>query len=406
MICEPINLRPSAVKRWTTCTAAQAHINAHGLDKFSGSISAAEGVIAAKWAERYLKGEVTEIPDTVVEDHDRFKNVEVDLTPLKRVYIPECERLRAASIRFEVELPVRRFYAPSTTPGYADAAGWGRDGVVRVLDLKYGKGKIVNAEYNLQLFVYAEHLIQQAEEAGMGSPGLELGICQPRAGSYGTTWWEVSPEARAEMRDTINAGWVANQYPALRRFAPSNEACLFCPAKSVSHDSPAYCPGLSHAAHSTVSTLALPGGTDVRDLQVLDTPVLHFLAYNADAVEAAIKVARSTVYSSLVTAGEESPFSRDFFIAKGRKGKRSWSPGTDLVVFAEAGPPKVPSPAQLEASLKQGLIEDPDRIAAAEALLKSAVTQSPAGPTLRRVCDGGKPYEGLLTHHEVDVNDI
>ena len=233
-------LAPSASERWTSCTAS---IVACGDTKDEGSIYANEGTEAHNYAEAVLssKLDIDAVPD--------------DFRPHVKFYTDHCQKLIQPGFDAYIESKVPLFYDPEST-GTMDFAVVSED-VVRVRDYKHGAGVLVEAQDNPQLAIYALSLIRDLQESGMYAFGpatlVDIGIVQPRHhADVPIRLWAVSLadleefckgieyaalQVREGMR-RINEWKLHNDgepdlnevAPALK-FAPSAEACRWCPIK-------------------------------------------------------------------------------------------------------------------------------------------------------------------------------
>lgn len=234
-------LAPSASERWSQCSASVAVC---GDIKDEGSIYANEGTVAHDHAEAVLSGKKT--IDEVPEDfrtHVKF-------------YTDHCFKLVQPGFEKMVEAKVPLFYSPSDT-GTMDFAVVS-DEVIRVRDLKYGMGVLVEAKDNPQLAIYALSLIRDLQNTGLYDFGpatlVDIGIVQPRHHADDPIrLWAISladleefcrplEYVAVQIKEgvrRINAWKEKNKgepdlnevAPALK-FAPSIEACRWCPVKS------------------------------------------------------------------------------------------------------------------------------------------------------------------------------
>ncbi len=234
-------LAPSASERWTSCTAS---VEACGETRSESSVYSDEGTEAHDWAEKVLSGktQIDEVPE--------------DFRPHIKFYVDHCQKLSQPGFDVYVESKVPLFYSPedSGTMDFAVVS----DDTVRVRDYKHGAGVLVEAQDNPQLAIYALSLIRDLQESGMYAFGpatlVDIGIVQPRHhADVPIRLWAISladlevfckdiEYAAVQIREgsrRINAWREANPNmtidlnevaPALK-FAPSTEACRWCPIK-------------------------------------------------------------------------------------------------------------------------------------------------------------------------------
>ena len=152
-------LSPSASHRWLNCTPAP-HLEYGVEDK--GSDFALEGTLAHAYCARRLK-EMLELPHEeedaeIAELHDRFYAKEMDeyvdyyVTTVWQKYLEASDKTRDAKLLVEVRLDFSKYIPESF--GTSDAVIIA-DGMMEVIDFKYGKGVKVDAKDNPQMQIYA-----------------------------------------------------------------------------------------------------------------------------------------------------------------------------------------------------------------------------------------------------------
>lgn len=206
----------------------------------SESVFAQEGTAAHELAEKCLRDgknaleyigffmETVEVTDEMAEH--------------VQTYLDHCRSLMSAAPAipgFAVEHRISLGgLLPSPIYGTVDFV-CRNGGALHVVDLKYGKGIVVEPENNSQLLIYAIGALRDS-----GSTGIErvrLSIVQPRAyhplGAIRS--WDVSAAQLAEFSDKLNKGaWATESEDAPLH---AGEHCRFCPAH-------AQCPEASNAA--------------------------------------------------------------------------------------------------------------------------------------------------------------
>ncbi len=152
-------LSPSAAHRWLNCTAAP-HLEENVPD--AGSDYAAEGTLAHAYCACKLKsflglpsaGEAKEI----AELNDRYHTGEMDeyTDVYKTIVLEKFTAARAATKDAQLLVETRLDFGEYVPDAYGTAdAILVADGVMEVIDFKYGKGVLVSAERNPQMMIYA-----------------------------------------------------------------------------------------------------------------------------------------------------------------------------------------------------------------------------------------------------------
>ncbi len=219
-------LAPSAAKRWVNCTASVAYIKQESdrIPEDTSSSYADEGTLAHDWAANILNGlnDVSEVPE--------------DMQPHVAGYVELAERLTTGKDKVFIESRVPLFYKPEDN-GTVDFA-LVSDERVYILDLKYGAGVIVDAKENMQLATYALSLIRHLEDLYDFTEEtlVTMTIFQPRTyeGSPTKIWAVSLGDLQKFGREILEAAIdIDEDNRDVLKFAPSDEACQFCPAKSI-----------------------------------------------------------------------------------------------------------------------------------------------------------------------------
>lgn len=233
---EQIDVGASSAHRWSRCTASPQFIVDHAAELPEDStVYADEGTEAHEVSAVMLEGKGVK-PGT---SEEMLRNV--------MVYVEHVRSHQKKGARLSVEKRIPLFYLSSRN-GIVDAATQSPDALF-IDDLKYGVGVSVEAEGNEQLAIYAESMVRQWEmitDFGPDFP-VHLSIIQPRDRNNPVAVRTWSLTRRELSGFTTKLGAKALQ--ALRGegvFAPSPEACKFCPAKGIC------------AAYATEGLVALP----------------------------------------------------------------------------------------------------------------------------------------------------
>lgn len=214
-------LSPSSSDRWLECPASitrtpadredddndAAHegSGAHSLAEYclKNNCSAAEGKLAAE----YLKWDTPELRDYV------------------QIYLDYVRRLVGDGELF-VEQTLHIFKRHGVW-GTADAVIVTKDGTIHIVDLKFGRGILVDADDNTQLTLYGIGGLAFDWLSLVPIHTVHVHIVQPRRGNYPSRAYPVEQLAQ----------WVKdNEHKVARANSGSNEAkpgvhCRWCPVK-------------------------------------------------------------------------------------------------------------------------------------------------------------------------------
>lgn len=219
-----LNLQPSGASCWTVCTAQPAYVqaNAHLIPDDLDTKWSVEGDQAHEVSEAMLRGRA--VPGYATPE-------------MRRHGAAYAEFCRSKQDPFEgrmyIEQRVPLWYMPERS-GRVDCYIINPGGV-HVIDLKYGAGIRVEAVGNKQAAIYALSVIIKLEkEYGEKLLSMDtmvhIHIFQPRNG--GTSSWSLNLGDLHEWafdRISIPAEAVLNNTNVC--FAPSDDTCIFCPAK-------------------------------------------------------------------------------------------------------------------------------------------------------------------------------
>lgn len=202
-------LSPSSAHRWLHCTAAPL-LEKDVEDK--GSIYAAEGTLAHAYCALKLKtflGQPTEGEQReIAELQEQYHTGEMDeyTDTYKTIVIEKFNAARAktkdALLLVEVRLDFSK-YIPEAF-GTADAVIIA-DGVMEVIDFKYGKGVMVSATENPQMKIYALGAIEEFS-LEYNITDVRMTIVQPRIDNLSSfemsaadllTWAEMDLKPKA-----------------------------------------------------------------------------------------------------------------------------------------------------------------------------------------------------------------
>ena len=312
-------LAPSSAKRWTSCTASVPYCiaNAKRIPEDRGSVYAAEGTQAHEYAEKLLKGTMkpSELPE--------------EFAPVME-YVNACKRIiteHNGEVLVETRAPL--FYFPEQG-GTVDFALIGDSGIF-IRDLKYGAGIPVDAEQNQQLAIYAQSLIDEYSMlyAFDDDTPVQIGIVQPRyaGGEIEKVWDTTVKELRefckpiGEAAKYILAGVKSPEFAEkFLRFAPSADACHWCPAKGFCHAraTTAIEPVSVHidvlAAFDTIEEPELPAVPTLTERQIV---AIYKQSANLKSLLSAVE----DYLTERAMVGKTVPGTK---VVEGRMGNREW----------------------------------------------------------------------------------
>ncbi|QAX31294.1 DUF2800 domain-containing protein [Leisingera sp. NJS204] len=219
-------LGPSGAHRWMLCPASvemEAQIPDTGID----SPYAVEGTTAHALAEMALANNrdaddyagVRFNPDLIHVDDDMVEYVQMYLD-----YVRELGGTRFTEQRVDISRWVPESF------GTADNIVFTDDGVMHVIDLKYGKGVPVFAQNNPQGMCYALGALA-AYDFLFDIETVRIVIHQPRLDVVSE--WDISREDLLAWADNelAPAAQAANAEDA--PFNPGDKQCRFCDAKGI-----------------------------------------------------------------------------------------------------------------------------------------------------------------------------
>lgn len=319
---------PSAAHRWMRCPGAP-HMERDYPD--TSSRYADEGTAAHDVAARILCGED---PLSIVGERIPVQTGTIEVTSEMIDHVMHyVDVVRASGSNPFVETKVQLPFANGAAFGTVDAIAI--DGnLLHVVDLKYGRGELVEAEGNEQLMLYAAGVLATFEEALPHITHVRLVIVQPRAGGVRAHMVTRADIEAFVERARIAADLVAEAYAVDpgQYLQPGEKQCRWCKAK-------ADCPALRAAVEA--ATIA-----DFDDLSI-DTPNTGWSAERlsqayamTSLVEMWVEAVRKLARDRLV-AGEPVP---GFKLVAGRRGARRWADENEAA-------------AQLEAALKEDAYE-------------------------------------------------
>jgi hypothetical protein len=209
-------LSPSSSDRWLACPAS---IVRAPETEDEGSEYAREGTAAHALAELCLKQGISAHAPTMPKGHEAYDSF--DLRVHVQTYLDYVRRQMPEGSTLFVEQKVQVF---------AQYDVWGTaDAVIKIIDLKFGKGVLVEAEDNTQLLLYGIGGLSFDWLSPVPVHTIEVHIVQPRRSNFPAQSYPV--EALAE--------WVKeNTHKVARAHSGTDVAnpgthCKWCPIKGT-----------------------------------------------------------------------------------------------------------------------------------------------------------------------------
>lgn len=222
---------PSGIKQWSNCTVSLKL--SEGIPDV-GSPFAAEGTVAHSLGEAKINAKYKALDLTDVLDQIRRNDLyTAEMESATDEYLDHVVETYNACVNenpyivTEQQVDLRKWIPNGF--GTADCIIIDAD-TIHVIDLKYGKGVVVNAEENGQLSLYA---LGALDRYLMFYPDLQrvvLHICQPRAGGVST--WTTSVAALLMWGETIKPLALA-AYRGEGKPNPGADTCRWCKVKGT-----------------------------------------------------------------------------------------------------------------------------------------------------------------------------
>jgi hypothetical protein len=226
-------LSPSAAHRWLNCTAAP-RLEANQIDE--GSDYAREGTLAHAYCARHLKtflglpvdGENAEIAELNAQYHtgemdeytETYKTIVLERFNAARAHTADAQLL------VEVRLDFSKWVPEAFGTGDAVIIA---DGILDIIDFKYGKGVRVEAKDNPQMQIYALGA-WEAYNFEYDIRRVRMTIVQPRLDNLST--YELSVEDLLQWADNTLAPKAKQAYEGNGPQVPG-QWCQFCKVKHL-----------------------------------------------------------------------------------------------------------------------------------------------------------------------------
>lgn len=227
-------LGASSASRWMHCPGSVRLSRPYGGESKASSY-AAVGTVAHALAEALLSGVSGPAVGAVIEADGHSVVVTHEMEDAVQVYLDVVIplRKRADWHAFEQRVVIRSAPPQAECFGTADFAALVSH-TLHIVDLKYGKGVIVEVEENAQELYYALACYETFEQIAADVREIRLVIVQPRIDGARTKEWTIDLLDLLIWRDS-------KLLPAVQRVIDGDETlndgdwCRFCPAL-------AYCP--------------------------------------------------------------------------------------------------------------------------------------------------------------------
>lgn len=215
-------LSPSSSERWLPCPASI--VRAPDVED-EGSEAAREGTAAHALAEYCLKNNRHAMHATFPAEHVKYDTPE--LRAHVQTYLEYCMRIAVAE-KGEVFVEQRlSIFKEFDVFGTADCLIVTPDGVIHVIDLKYGRGILVDADENTQLTLYGIGALEFDWLSSVPVHTVKVHIVQPRRSNLVSKTYSV---------EELGVWAKENQDKVRRAFVGTDDAtpgthCKWCPIK-------------------------------------------------------------------------------------------------------------------------------------------------------------------------------
>ena len=387
-------LGPSGWDRWSNC-AGSVHLSA-GLPNKS-SYYAAEGTAAHEIADRCLRDEChpmvfngqmfqVEGYDIVVDDEM------VDAVQDYLALIAVLSSGEGDIVMPEQQVPIGHLTGEVGAEGTSDCIIISNDGkMIRVIDLKYGKGVRVNAEGNGQGRLYALGALKKFAAILEDVELVQIHIHMPRL-EGGHTFEVLTISELEEFADEVQlaAGRVA-MCAAEPELTPGQKQCKFCLAKGI-------CPALQEEVSSSLTLITASTIEDFADPtqeftvradnhMISNDRLAEFLRA-VPLIEDAIAGVRGEVERRLFEGQEVN----GFYLGEGRKGDRKWTDDAEAQLKKRLGATNAYVKKLIGVPAAEKLLKK-SKPKVWEQISKDLITQSEGKPSVCREGDKNPRYQ-------------
>lgn len=321
-------LSASSAHRWMVCTPS-AVLESRIPDK--GSSYAAEGTLAHEFAEAYLRGGELEPALALLRKEPLYTQDMEEYAKDYAAYVLGQVTAADAQIDIEARLDFSRYVPGGFGTGDCAIA---QDGVLTIVDFKYGKGVRVSAEKNPQMMLYALGAIE-AYDFAFEFDRVRMCIYQPRIDNVSE--WELSREKLEK--------WAAETLAPKAKLAAKGEGtlqpgnhCQFCKLRDQCKVLAAYCLNAASRDFEDESGALSTAMLDPWDWnRILD---------RADIVEKWVRMIKEAALKRLLDDPEAIP---GYKVVEGRSNRTYRDPAEVETALANAGydPEAVHKPREL-----------------------------------------------------------
>lgn len=426
-------LAPSASHRWMACPGSvrmeagfpddrsspyanegsaahelAAHCLQHDFDaaRFLGRVIDINepfgGKIMQSGADGVTRFEVTE---EMVDAVEVYLDVVRSLTGRDR-------NLKNPAVIVEIEQKLDMTHLHPEIFGTGDAVVYQKNAAwLHVIDLKYGKGVVVDPTENPQLMLYGAGAVRRYQ--GYRIEGITLHIVQPRAPGSPVRSWQTDVLTLLEFEDEIRAKaqladygeWVARHEEMEgaewnAQFLEAGDHCRFCKAAAV-------CPALRAVAQQKALAEFSGGAIVLPEPTSLDQDQMAAVLRDADLIGNWVKAVQEHAHAEAVAGRMPTGFK---LVPK--RASRKWKDEAEAATMLAAlavdpwQEPKLKSPAQVEAAVGKkkfaGLLSDAEDLG-----FEAPVTKVSSGTNLVPLSDARQSVksDGLLEFDAPDVGN-
>ena len=217
-------LSPSAASRWMSCTASAALEASLPGQTTSFAKEGTQAHVIAEFAAREALG--LPLPPNMFDtpDDEMLEAAAIYADHIKETYLKAKETCTDVIAETEIRLDLTAWIPEGF--GTADCLIVA-DGTLYVIDFKYGKGVLVEAEGNKQMMIYALGALGWADLL-YSINTVRMTIIQPRINNISTA--DITAAELRMWGAEVLAPIAQIAYEGLGEFKPSEDACRFCRA--------------------------------------------------------------------------------------------------------------------------------------------------------------------------------